>query len=61
VSLSGDASADAELTGYWDKLAAAGTVVMPLVAAPWGDKFGMVTDQYGVLWMVNIADDQNSA
>jgi PhnB protein len=55
VSLSGDAGADAELSAYYDRLASAGTVVEPLEAAPWGDKFGMVTDPYGVLWMVNIA------
>ena len=55
ISLSGDHDADAELSGYYDKLAAAGTVVEPLAAAPWGDKFGMVTDPYGILWMVNIA------
>ena len=55
ISLSGDAASDDELTGYWNKLASAGTVVVPLEAAPWGDKFGMVTDPYGVLWMVNIA------
>jgi len=55
ISLSGDASADAELSGYYDKLAEKGTVVEPLVTAPWGDRFGMVTDPYGVLWMVNIA------
>lgn len=55
ISLSGDAEADAELSGYFEKLAAAGTVVEPLVPAPWGDKFGMVTDPYDVLWMVNIA------
>jgi len=55
ISLSGDADADAELSGYYEKLAAAGTVVEPLVEAPWGDKFGMVTDPYDVLWMVNIA------
>jgi len=58
ISLSGDASADAELSGYYDKLAAAGTVVEPLVTAPWGDKFGMVTDRFGVLWMVNISGTQ---
>ncbi|HEX6128120.1 MAG TPA: VOC family protein [Candidatus Limnocylindria bacterium] len=58
ISLSGDAEADAELSGYYDKLAAAGTVVEPLVTAPWGDKFGMVTDQFGILWMVNIAGAQ---
>jgi PhnB protein len=55
ISLSGDADADAELSGYYEKLAAGGTVIEPLVAAPWGDKFGMVTDPYDVLWMVNIA------
>lgn len=55
ISLSGDTGADAELSGYYDKLAEKGTVVEPLVTAPWGDKFGMVTDPYGVLWMVNIA------
>jgi PhnB protein len=55
VSLSGDAGTDAELSGYYDRLAQGGTVVEPLEQAPWGDKFGMVTDPYGVLWMVNAA------
>jgi PhnB protein len=58
ISLSGDAATDAELSGYYDKLAAAGTVVEPLVTAPWGDRFGMVTDPFGVLWMVNIAGER---
>ena len=52
--MSGDADADAELTDYYEKLAAKGNVVEPLVSAPWGDKFGMVADPYDVLWMVNI-------
>ena len=58
ISLSGDTATDAELSGYYDKLAEKGSVVEPLVTAPWGDKFGMVTDPYGVLWMVNIAGSQ---
>jgi PhnB protein len=53
VSLSGDD--DAELRGYWNKLADGGTVTMPLEVAPWGDAFGQLTDRYGVNWMVNIA------
>lgn len=52
VSLSGED--EAELRGYWDQLAGAGSVTMPLEEAPWGDSFGMVTDQFGVTWMVNI-------
>jgi PhnB protein len=55
MSLSGDN--EAELAGYYEKLAAAGTVVMPLEIAPWGDKFGMVTDKYGIQWLVNIAQE----
>ena len=53
VSLGGDD--EAELRGYWDKLAEGATVVMPLEKAPWGDTFGMCTDRFGVQWMVNIA------
>ncbi|QHC67340.1 VOC family protein [Rathayibacter sp. VKM Ac-2759] len=53
VSLFGDD--DAELSGYWDSLADGGSVSMPLSDSPWGDRFGMLTDRYGVNWMVNIA------
>jgi PhnB protein len=58
VSLSGDDSA--ELHGYWDKLTAGGgTVVMPLDKQAWGDEFGMVTDRFGVAWLVNIAQPRS--
>ena len=53
VSLSGDD--EASLKGYWDKLSAGATIAMPLEKAPWGDSFGMLTDKFGVSWMVNIA------
>ncbi len=52
ISLSGDD--EAELRGYYEKLAEGGTVVMPLEKAPWGDTFGMCTDRFGIGWMVNI-------
>jgi PhnB protein len=53
ISLSGND--EKELTGYWNKLSEGGQVMMPLAKAPWGDSFGMLTDQFGVPWMVNIA------
>jgi PhnB protein len=53
ISLSGDN--DAELTGYYEKLVAGGTIREPLTQAPWGDKFGMLADKFGIEWMVNIA------
>jgi PhnB protein len=54
VSLSGD-DGD-ELRGYFEKLSDGGTVVMPLEKQMWGDEFGMVTDKFGIGWMVNIGN-----
>jgi PhnB protein len=45
----------AELTALFEKLGAGGMVTMPLTEAMWGDTFGMLTDQFGVSWMVNIS------
>ena len=53
VTLSGDDNDT--LSGYYEKLSAGGTGVMPLNVADWGDKFGMFTDKFGVSWMVNIS------
>jgi len=58
VSLSGED--EAELRGFWDRLADGGTVTVPLEKAPWGDTFGMLTDRFGVPWLVNIAGEQPS-
>ncbi|CAQ03130.1 VOC family protein [Clavibacter sepedonicus] len=53
LSLSGD---DADvLGGWWDALTADGTIVLPLEPAPWGDRFGMCTDRFGIDWMVSIS------
>ena len=56
ISLSGDN--EEELTGYFNKLADGGTIVEPLVKAPWGDTFGMVTDKFEIFWLVNITAKQ---
>jgi len=45
---------EAELSGYFKKLSAGGSVTMPLEKAAWGDTFGMVTDKFGISWLVNI-------
>jgi|SRR5262245_29184533 len=57
ISLSGDDAG--ELHGYWDQLASKGTVTMPLEKQAWGDEFGMVLDQFGITWMVNIGQQQS--
>lgn len=53
ISLSG--SDEAELGGYFEKLADGGTVLMALEKAPWGDTFGMCKDRFGLDWLVNIS------
>lgn len=54
ISLSGDGQDAEAVRGYWDKLAEDGTVTMPLEEQVWGDEFGMVTDKFGIAWLVNI-------
>jgi PhnB protein len=52
MSLSGEN--EMELTNFYNKLAAGGMVTQPLQKAIWGDTFGMLTDKYGISWLVNI-------
>lgn len=60
LSLGGSADDSDELRRYFDGLSEGGTVTMPLEVAQWGDYFGMLTDRYGVSWMVSIAAAQPS-
>lgn len=46
------------LTQYFAALAEGGTVDMPLAPQFWGDTFGMLTDKFGVHWMVNISSSE---
>jgi PhnB protein len=53
VSLSGDD--EPTLRRWWEELSGnGGSPIVPLEKAPWGDTFGMCTDQFGITWMVNI-------
>ncbi|MDR6612169.1 VOC family protein [Leifsonia sp. 1010] len=44
-----------ELTGYWDRLAEGASVVEPLAASAWSAGFGMLTDRFGVTWVLDVA------
>ena len=59
IALAGDD--EAELSGYFARLAEGGTVTMPLGDAPWGAKFGALTDRFGIDWMVNIGPPEQGA
>lgn len=52
ISLNGE---DGEtLRKYFDGLSEGGKVTMPVEKHPWGAEFGMLKDQFGIDWMVNI-------
>ena len=48
------ASDKAEADRVFSGLAEGGEVRMPIANAPWGPYFGMVTDKFGVQWMVSL-------
>lgn len=44
-----------EVRGYWDHLAGGATIVEPLAASAWSAGFGMLTDRFGVTWVLDVA------
>lgn len=46
---------EAEATRLFNELSAGGQVTMPLDKAFWGDYFGMLTDKFGIQWMVSYS------
>lgn len=54
VGLSIAGTDEATLTKYFNGLSEGGKIDMPLAKQFWGDTFGMLTDKFGIHWMVNI-------
>jgi len=52
ISLSGQDGS--RLDVIFKRLVQGGKVDMPLAKQFWGDTFGMLTDKFGVHWMVNV-------
>ncbi|MFO0877604.1 MAG: VOC family protein [Gemmataceae bacterium] len=46
-------SSPAEAERLFAALAEGGTITMPIGETFWADRFGMVTDRFGVPWMIN--------
>ena len=44
-----------ELQRYWGRLAEGATVIEPLAASAWSAGFGMLTDRFGVTWVLDVA------
>lgn len=50
-----------EVTAYWDALSEGATLVEPLAASAWSAGFGMLTDRFGVTWVVDVAASTSSS
>ncbi len=48
-----DTSSEEETTKLFDRLAVGGSVMMPVAHQFWGAFFGMLTDQFGIQWMLS--------
>ena len=46
---------ETKLTELFNGLADGGSVIIPLAKQVWGDTFGMLTDKFGIHWLVNIS------
>ncbi|TXK40791.1 VOC family protein [Nonomuraea sp. C10] len=55
VSLRGETAE--EVTTYWEKLSAGATVARPLAPAEWAPLYGMLTDRFGVVWVLDVASE----
>lgn len=53
ISLAMSLDDSSRATQLFDNLAQGGTVIMPLQKTYWAEAFGMVTDRFGVKWMIN--------
>lgn len=53
-SISVSTDSEAESDQIFNALAAGGKVVMPLEKTFWGAYFGMLTDRFGIQWLVNF-------
>jgi PhnB protein len=60
-SLSLTPESEAAADQLFASLSAGGKVQMPMQKASWGDYFGMLTDKFGIQWMVNYSGTQQQA
>ena len=53
-SLSIAVTSEADADKYFNALADGGNVTMPLGKTFWSPRFGMLTDRFGIGWMINV-------
>ncbi|MDA0563603.1 VOC family protein [Streptomonospora sp. S1-112] len=57
VSVRGDDTD--EISALWEKLAKGSTVIQPLEPSQWAPLYGMLTDRFGITWVLDVAAPYN--
>ncbi|GGX98544.1 hypothetical protein GCM10010510_50180 [Streptomyces anandii JCM 4720] len=57
VSVRGDGTD--EIGALWERLSQGATVVQPLAPSQWAPLYGMLTDRFGVTWVLDVAAPYN--
>lgn len=58
ISLSFHADSKEQADKLYAGLSAGGQATMPMADMFWGDYFGMLTDRFGIQWMINHSNQQ---
>ncbi len=58
IALSLNCSSDEEIKTYFSKLSEGGRISHNLMQSFWGATFGVLTDKYGIRWMLNYDKNQ---
>ncbi|MBS0298926.1 MAG: VOC family protein [Proteobacteria bacterium] len=59
-SLSIAVATEAEADRYFAALSDGGQVQMPLTKTFWSPRFGMLTDRFGIAWMINVVGEHTA-
>ena len=59
-SLSISVATEAEADRYFTALSDGGQVQMPLTKTFWSPRFGMLTDRFGIAWMINVVGEHTA-
>ncbi len=47
-------------SALWERLSQGATVVQPLAPSQWAPLYGMLTDRFGVTWVLDVAAPYNA-
>ncbi|WP_369369996.1 VOC family protein [Promicromonospora sp. Populi] len=61
VALTGSSADTDYVAAAFEKLSDGASNVMPFEVAPWGDRYGALTDKFGISWMFDVGTPESEA